>query len=1633
MTDQELLQLVLEKPAAELSPEELAQLLDRVRQSPHFRCELAAHLELENLLAAALGEVHVSVDRILESPAASHSQARRSSPWPKRLGVAAAVLIVGVAVWLWLSGANEPAEPPSLPDRLASSRQKRPPGGKNAAQGVRKPGAARIADAGDPSTAAQKPDESGTPLQPAAEPPPAKPHAGEPWAAAFDPALAIRPVDEAAFMLPASLSPPSPRGGRGGGGGLPKTGLARWLEPVPGQPQRMEDKRAGDAVFTEIDGIHRLKPPLKEGGVLRLGLFQVKSFRMHFWNGQSGVTLAFYERSRPQMWGAFRAERDAGQPLPKKTTLATTDSARHERTGLGLFELRWQKGLLVMSRGAVRLLAVPLSSPPDEILFEGRAWVTAIDMYRGEAFPPEPADGRRVLLAGDRACDLPWYAVLPSGAERLMQRVSGLPRDAASWTMPLAKSVALSGAADGPVGLTSMLAEGEPAEAFTFLPAGLGEIHLCVEDVAPGTGVFLGDEYGKPLHRIAFYRDRRSGQTVFGDARPEERRHEVDVDPAAAPPPYAGSRQWLRLVVGFSTVKLWTSADGMHWGRAFPAPIRPGIEGCRTIGLYALAGPEERRIKLVHLEFREFSAVKGLVAAGQEAGHPTLEGAPPADYSLWLSHTMSSCPPDVDLDAWWRAAAVHTLHAGATAALKEDLLGRLLDEALAGFNREADAAADVRLLNEAALLLDLWEPPKAAAFAERFEALALHWKHEGRPAPFAVAGEVLATAPVWSQGPLPVARPEFVRGGVFEAVYRGQWDEATALARRFRFYLWPDHPRPNWQAPEKQMLALLDWAEATAAQHRPAAIADEHRPVLDRRQQHPLISQLSKEGYNVMAEFEAALRGEAWEDACRIIASAATAGSVPPLTANSPPLTKGGPGGVGLLPDSRDPSLLVSLPRAVALAMRDHPPLREAMQATFGDLGLVRVREAIAAADAATLQAATVQYFGTAAAAEAHRWLGDRALAAGRFGEAVEHYGDALRSADGTLTNDLEARGRLAAALMGRDAGEPVKTPVELGEQVLSPAEFEQLVSSLHSSRAGVTPALSEADASAVPPPAAYVAHVRSRFDGDVGKNPGRHGNHEIDWAAQQLGLAMDGDRFYVSNRFQVACYDVASGQPRWRTGLGGEAGEAHFWPLVSMRPLPLGNKLIVRRFTEKTIELAALDRENGNVLWRHQPDPFVACDPQFVRNQLVAIVAQAVENGVLELSYAAFHPETGTPLSRHLLVRLVDNPQYRPAIRATSADGRIVAAGAGVVFCFDAFGRMEWLHRSPWLPREFDEQHDRLHAVDPPAIDAGRVYVAQPGTRAVTCLELETGRVLWSWPTADVRRLVGVAGERVVFATDRSLEAVAATDGSFAWSRPLPERLHAQLAGEERLVVTRQWTFGDKAHAALMWLDPADGRELSTELVGEPAEKTILLGPLFAAGAKLWAFRGTDWKDPTRQLLELIPDAARSAPGPVSPADPAAWLPSVDDKTRVHAAALLPGWTPLSDQQFADGFRGAERLPEFRGRAHVLRTKAAPERPMRLYREFAIPAEGDARLELDVGHDAGAAWQLVVEADGKPLHTETIDDSTAPNGWKTVVVDLKPHAGQRIRLTISQVAPDDKLRGDAYWARAELKPPPAP
>ena len=127
------------------------------------------------------------------------------------------------------------------------------------------------------------------------------------------------------------------------------------------------------------------------------------------------------------------------------------------------------------------------------------------------------------------------------------------------------------------------------------------------------------------------------------------------------------------------------------------------------------------------------------------------------------------------------------------------------------------------------------------------------------------------------------------------------------------------------------------------------------------------------------------------------------------------------------------------------------------------------------------------------------------------FKRALSEYTRAEQKLGLAAPVNLRARKRLAAAMIGEDVGEPIRTPVQFGDIVLNGDEFETMVEDMMrrseesvriSDRMEVTqelPIVSMAEAQRI-----------ARLDGEVGQRPNEDvtpnlNRLEIDWCGQQI------------------------------------------------------------------------------------------------------------------------------------------------------------------------------------------------------------------------------------------------------------------------------------------------------------------------------------------------------------------------------------------------------------------------------------------------------------------------------------------------------------------------------------------------
>jgi outer membrane protein assembly factor BamB len=611
----------------------------------------------------------------------------------------------------------------------------------------------------------------------------------------------------------------------------------------------------------------------------------------------------------------------------------------------------------------------------------------------------------------------------------------------------------------------------------------------------------------------------------------------------------------------------------------------------------------------------------------------------------------------------------------------------------------------------------------------------------------------------------------------------------------------------------------------------------------------PLIERPNKETFSVLTEFLASLQAGAYREACQAI-------------------TKSAAGLHGVVPSPSDPQLLVSLPVALQSAMQDEAALLQAMREHFATLGHLRLKRAIAADGVALVEAVTVQFCMTEAAAEAHAWLADRELSGGRIPQAVGHYRRAVRGASAARRAEIAPRLRLAGALLGEDIGQPPMATVEIGPHRLSPAAFEQLVRQMRESwtrDAAVEPAgKPPSGPRPTVPPDAYECVKWARFEAPDYGRPAGVPERGYDWPSRQLAVAFGRGAMIVGNPSEMAAYDLETGKRLWAQR-SNRSGAQSGSPLVPMRPAISGSRVYVRSWTESGPELLCRDLRDGRLLWSAQSSAYVVSDPMPVGQSLLALTVRRDSTQQVSLLLTEFQTRTGGTIRDAVLAEFSTGrgPAWdRQACQATRADDRIVATLAGCVVCCDLSGRVLWIRRQPWSPLPSSAYANAAYWRQrhvPPLVRDGRALVSQPGVGEVQCLDVETGRLLWS-AAAESPTVAGCIGTRLIVETAAGFEAMDIESGKSLWRHAAAPWVEGCLCDRRNgILCLRRATPGRAADeaATVVSLDPETGHTRGESPLRLPRQGESSLGPLVTRGDRLWVFVGGG-NPAVREILEL-------------------------------------------------------------------------------------------------------------------------------------------------------------------------------
>jgi outer membrane protein assembly factor BamB len=1431
MSDTDLVDLVTRAALEELTPEQCAAIRAAAQKSPEVQRACRERIGLEEQLAATLGRPQVSVDELLAGRRRITDE-RGRGPW---LALALlGLLVAGLGTLLVSRWKPEPDE-----EQVAVVEADIPAATPAANPDVVDAPAATPAE---PPAAEPPPPPPSAPV--AVEPPAALPDT--PWAKA----LAADAPEPAAADLFRWIQPR---------GSIDRKELETWFTPLPGPPVKIGVKGlTGSRTVTAMEGRFRLAPPLREGTALRLLLHMPSGLRIVAWSGKQGAVIETQADSTapaPRWCGSVLS-----RPAPDKPAdgrwLASTSDGRGAFSGAGwqdgsidftgIVELRYVGGALLLSRGEVRLVEVPLPAQPDEIVFEGTMMIAGIELVR--AVDPPPLPEPPPATTAWRPADLEWEGTSGAALEKRADGSVRLSQTEAAPKAPLIASWKLPPPEFGPQEIVLRLDDCTPGTGILLAgPEGATPLVCGFVDVQPG-----GPPAPKGLHFMV-WPPTKSPLTGGNPKNP---------GPACAPRPV-----WLRLGVVFGSVVVSWSGDGKNWARLREYPAWRGPGGIASIGLF-VGGHPGLGITLTHLGVAELPGFAKLLprdlVPAVDAKLVTETDA--KRFGPWRDAMLAAKPAEVDEGRWLAAAAIRglaTTRVNFTTALcmlawqHSMTLDLPLDERLA-------------VCDDVCRMADVLPSEIHVLGAGTYGAVAHACVERGDVAGFRTCWRRLRQAP----------------GDVGRVIPYDQLVDPLRVADRLVRRLVVDDPGGDLRGVLSELRFYANGGGLAAGMSRQLEVGN--ALVLETR------NRLSTSA----ADFRAAIAAEAWEDAHRVLgryADDAGGGEPdrgivqdaadPDRFATLPLLAQGV---TAEQPAFRqfllgDPAARGQLRVTQLRAAGDHRGMAAAA---------IEFQGTPAGADAHEWLAMRALAAGDFTGAREHA----RTAIAWAPGDARERLQTIRAMADGLQGIPVTAAPK--AGLAGAPAAEiAALVTVDKGgarpasAAALTPGQLETV------KRADLGPA--NQGTPAVDYPGSAGPPVEARFLPLFQTPP--FVMHRLDWSAEVCAIVATPNRLLATNRVELVSLDPATGAVQWRSPPGPKPGVITQYGLVPMRPAWDDQQAYVRRLAHGgNPTLVAIRLTDGTIAWESPPTAAVwpISDPVLVGGGLRSF---AIRGGFVDqLVFVALDPATGDVLFERPVCGLL--PEWRVPRPARGsghldpgdcpvavADGRLFVTIGGCVACCQADGHVRWLRRLPWAAAGTDAWWS-FQAQQPPLVQGGTVYVMQPGFHGIAAIDADDGRLRWKTALPLARRLVGMAGAgdaaRLVAETGDGLVAIDPRDGisrlildgrddaGGGWLGIRPTRLigAAATTGDGLAIVPVQQRRPDTdktgmLDAVLLWVDVVSGAVRHATPLPALAGKPPWLGPVTVAEGRLWLLAAPEGqaepRDLRRAVWELAPQPA--------------------------------------------------------------------------------------------------------------------------------------------------------------------------
>jgi len=1211
----------------------------------------------------------------------------------------------------------------------------------------------------------------------------------------------------------------------------------RWRGQVDALFVGRHGRKAGwssDRKTCQMQGTFRLAKLPAPGRLLRLGVYHAEKCDLELWSGNEGVRISLQDRQGTIEAQTLRRKRRGSSP----TVTGTVDDRGAWRWyRLGAVDVRYQDGQILVCRGEIPLVRAPLAKAPTEgALVDARVglWLAEARPCKPLILPAEPADAASITR-------------MPAQTFGWQMDPKSNPKDRPQFRVEPGGVVALVGSEDRHAGKAWF--------PLAVAPGAAMDVDLHVREFTARTTGVLVRVSGREL---VVWPDSCKGRNVVTADRGSQGQMEQDVRRGWT----VGKGFWLRVRCGRDFVAAWVSDDGKRWWRRQYWPD-VGSRKEVQIGLVLTDGKPARRIAADDVRIRRFAALDRLVEA-----HLLAKARSAASQEVLKAEKRSGAlaildkarPKDVAADQWRMACdAVLQAHADRW-GVREDALWSLL---LAASRRGAETNVEAVL---AALgeLTEITRPESQelpAALREVFDALGRTCLEADMRDKLQAVLDASYLRPTQIGSPASryfrdVAAKGLLRLVLLDRMDRAEWESVRREAMRFLFLVW-DRQASAAHREDRELSALAQWAFSKAqARLGAAAQADPVDP--PEQWMHPLVVHADSKMLNVIGEFLILVHDKSYESACMTITRQTLPNELVPL--------------------GQEEDLLESSHFKVREVLRTTPALRRILDERYSQIGMIRLERARRQNDLEMLKSLAAQFYGTRAGFEATHALADRDLGLGSFYAAAGRYHALLAEKDYPRRSEAAAKFRLASALLGQLAGEPIAEEVLLPGGSFSPQEFERMVAKLAAERqrSGVA---AEAAAAAAPGPGR--GRVRLIPLADV------PGDRQGSWreASRPAAFAIDHDRLFAHHGGTLCALDLRSRRCAW-------SSQSKYYsrrdaPLGAARPLRVGKNLYVRLGVRGRSALACLEAHTGQMLWSQTYDDRVLSDPVLIDSWLYVITAKDALGEALDLYLHRVSPQTGeSALSSALLQVRGGSPSIgRPAV---VGNGIVFRASGCLVNC-DFRGVVRWARRLPFAPPDvleemfYDMPLDDLvvwtagagtqttqgdvpssGTPQPASAEASPcVIFTSPGCPQVICVNVQTADRLWAQMIHSPVRLVGLVADRVIVAEADRIRALDPATGKTQWQRRCPTT-HAGLlpAQKDSIAIVRldqpdaRAPNGQSPVRCIQWISARDGSILRQADLDEPSLYHVVR--LFTDGRRIFGLSNPQPRPPLAKLFLL-------------------------------------------------------------------------------------------------------------------------------------------------------------------------------